>query len=158
MYPSQTSSQFLARRSSSVLCSVALCFTKKCQKAGSCRMLRRNKLTSFIAKETPDKHWGRTRHHGRETQQNDCKALFARPQCQRQNPMRGPKHKLTAEDKRCLMREASNSSFSSKQLKLSLNLPISSSQTRVYLNRSANMRFLRLKSKPSLSDAHLKTT
>lgn len=79
---------------------------------------------------------------------------FQDPNGYGKNRRGGPKRNLTVKNERSLMREASNSSFSSKQLKLSLNLPIYPSRTRAYLNRSANLRFLKLKRKPSLSDPH----
>lgn len=66
----------------------------------------------------------------------------------------GRPRSLSVRDERRLLRAASNSPKSAKQLKMELQLPISASRTRAYLNNASNLRHKKPQRAPVLSQKH----
>jgi len=66
----------------------------------------------------------------------------------------GRKRKMSERSERQLLREASNSAKSARQLQLSLNLPISASRTRAYLNNTVFLKYRKAKQAPPLTKDH----
>ena len=62
--------------------------------------------------------------------------------------------KMTIRDERRLLRLASNSPMSARELKVQLELPISPSRVRSYLNGTVHLKYMKPKTAPPLTKLH----